>query len=56
MAKKVSIRKPLTGNNRSHALNATKKRQKINMQKVVVNNETVVMSTREAKKYRKEDK
>ena len=56
MAKKVSNRKPLTGNKRSHALNATKMTQKVNMQKVVVNGETVVMSTREAKKYRKNDK
>ena len=56
MAKKVSNRKPLSGNNRSHALNATKKKQKVNMQKVAINGEIVVMSTREAKKYRKEDK
>lgn len=53
MAKKVSTRKPLTGNKRSHALNATKMTQKVNMQKVNVNGETVVMSAREAKKYRK---
>ena len=32
MAIKVSNRKPLTGNSRSHALNATKKRQKVNLQ------------------------
>ena len=53
MAKKVSTRKPLTGNKRSHALNATKMTQKVNMQKVNINGETVVMSVREAKKYRK---
>ena len=28
MAKKVTNKKPLTGNSRSHALNATKKQQK----------------------------
>ena len=53
MTKKVSTRKPLAGNKRSHALNATKMTQKVNMQKVNVNGETVVMSAREAKKYRK---
>lgn len=53
MAKKVSTRKPLSGNKRSHALNATKMTQKVNMQTVVVNGEKVVMSAREAKKYRK---
>ena len=53
MARKVSSRKPLTGNKRSHALNATKMTQKINMQKVTINGEKVIMSTREAKKFRK---
>ena len=53
MAKKVSTRKGLTGNNRSHALNATKKVQKVNMQKVNVDGKTVIMSAREAKKYKK---
>ncbi len=53
MAKKVSTRKPLSGNKRSHALNTTKMTQKVNMQTVVVNGEKVVMSAREAKKYRK---
>lgn len=53
MAKKVSTRKGLTGNKRSHALNATKKVQKVNMQKVTVNGETVVMSAREAKRFKK---
>ena len=53
MAKKVTTRKPLHGNARSHALNATKKIQKLNMQTVVVNGEKVKMSTREAKKIRK---
>ena len=52
MAKKVSNRKGLTGNNRSHALNATKKVQKVNMQKVSVDGKTVIMSAREAKKLR----
>ena len=53
MAKKVSSKKPLFGNNRSHALNATLKKQKVNMQKVTLNGVTVVMSAKEAKKFRK---
>lgn len=53
MAKKVSNKKPLFGNKRSHALNTTKKRQKVNMQKVTLNGVTVVMSAKEAKKFRK---
>lgn len=53
MAKKVSNKKPLFGNNRSHALNATPKKQKINMQKITLNGVKVVMSAKEAKKFRK---
>ena len=53
MAKKVSNKKPLCGNKRSHALNATKMRQKVNMQKVTLNGVTVIMSAKEAKKFRK---
>ena len=53
MAKKVSTRKGLYGNNRSHALNATRKVQKVNMQKVMVDGKTVIMSAREAKKQKK---
>lgn len=53
MAKKVSNKKPLFGNNRSHALNATRKKQEVNMQKVTLNGVTVIMSAREAKKFRK---
>ncbi len=53
MAKNVSSKKPLFGNNRSHALNATRKKQKVNMQKVSLNGVTVIMSAKEAKKFRK---
>ena len=53
MAKKVSNKKPLFVNKRSHALNTTKMRQKVNMQKVTLNGVTVVMSAKEAKKFRK---
>lgn len=50
MAKKVSTKKPLTVNARSHACNATKRRQKPNLQKKTINSEKVVISAREAKK------
>lgn len=50
MAKKVSTKKPLTVNSRSHALNATKRRQRPNLQKKTINGEKVIISAREAKK------
>lgn len=53
MAKKVSNKKPLFGNTRSHALNATRMKQKVNMQKITLNGVTVIMSAKEAKKFRK---
>lgn len=48
--KKVSTKKPLFGNNRSHALNITKKKQKPNLQKKTINGEKVLISARETKK------
>ena len=56
MAKSTTERKPLFGNNRSHALNATKKKQSLNKQKVTINGKTEIVSAREAKKLRKESK
>ncbi len=56
MANTKTNRKPLFGNNRSHALNATKKKQSLNMQKVTIDGKKVVMSAREAKKFKKENK
>lgn len=53
MANTKTNRKPLFGNNRSHALNATKKKQSLNKQKVSINGKTVVTSAREVKKIRK---
>ena len=44
MAKKISTKKPLSGNRRSHALNATKHAQKPNFQKVTINGEKVVLT------------
>ena len=53
MANVKTDRKPLFGNSRSHALNATKKKQGLNKQKVTIDGKTVVMTTRDAKKIRK---
>lgn len=52
MAKKVTEKKPLSGNKRSHALNATKRTQKPNIQKKTINGEKVLISAREAKKIK----
>ena len=54
MAKKVTERKPLFGNNRSHALNATRKKQSINLQVVEINGEKVKVSAREVKTLNKQ--
>ncbi len=50
MARNISTKKPLTANFRSKANNATKRRQKPNLQKRKINGETVLISAREAKK------
>ena len=54
MAQKVTAKKPLFGNNESHALNATRKKQSLNMQKITINGETIVTTAREAKKFKKD--
>ncbi len=57
MAIKATSKKPLFGNRRSHALNATRHMQKLNMQNVILEDGTKVkMTTREAKKYKKDMK
>ena len=57
MAKKATSRKPMFGNRRSHALNATRHMQKLNMQNVTLADGTKVkMTAREAKKYKKDIK
>ncbi len=57
MAKKVTSKKPLTGNSRSHALNATKKQQKPNLQVIRLDDGTKIrMSAREIRSLRKQDK
>ena len=55
MAIKVTSKKPLTGNKSSHALIATKKQQKPNLQVVTLDDGTKVrMSTREIRNMRKQ--
>ena len=52
MANTTTKRKPQFGNNRSHALNATKRKQSLNKQKVTIKGKTIVTSAREAKKIK----
>lgn len=56
MANLKTTRKPLFGNKRSHALNATNKKQSLNLQTVEVDGKKVTMSAREAKKIKKGNK
>lgn len=53
MAKKVTNRKPLSGNRRSHALNATKHSFKLNLQTVSINGKKVRMTARELRTLNK---
>ena len=55
MAIKATAKKPMFGNRRSHALNATRHMQKLNLQNVTLSDGTkVIMTAREAKKYKKD--
>lgn len=57
MAIKATAKTPLFGNRRSHALNATRHQQKLNLQNVTLEDGTVLkVTTREAKKYKKNSK
>lgn len=57
MAVKVTNRKPLFGNKRSHALNATRKKQGVNLQVVRLEDGTKVrVSARELRTARKDAK
>ena len=53
MAKKVTTKKPLTVNLRSHACNATKSQQKPNLIKTTVDGKKVIISAREARTIKK---
>ncbi len=57
MAVKVSAKKPLFGNKRSHALNATRKKQGVNLQVIRLEDGTKVrLSAREIRTLRKDEK
>jgi len=56
MATKLTRKKPNFANARSHALNATKKKQNVNLQKVTINGETVLLSAREIRTLKKNEK
>ena len=57
MAKKITSKKPLAGNRRSHARNATRRVQKPNLQKVTLDNgESVRMTARELRTLNKASK
>lgn len=57
MAKKVTSKKPLAGNNRSHALNATRRTWGVNLQKVTLDNGTAIrISARELRTMKKAEK
>ena len=54
MAKKITSKKPLAGNLRSHSLRATKHVRKPNLQKVTLDNgETIRISARELRTLKK---
>ncbi|MBP3460872.1 MAG: 50S ribosomal protein L28 [Bacilli bacterium] len=57
MAKKVTEKKPLSGNRRSHSCRATKHAQKPNLQQVTLDNGVKVrMSARELRSLKKASK
>ncbi len=57
MAVNISTKKPNSANKRSHALNATKKQQKLNLQVVRLADGTKVrLTARERRTLRKEEK
>lgn len=54
MAIKKTAKKPMFGNRRSHACNATRHMQKLNLQNITLKDGTKVKVTaREARKYKK---
>ena len=54
MARKLTEKKPLFGNRRSHSLRATRHAQRPNLQKVTLDNgEKVILSVREIRALKK---
>ena len=57
MAKKLTAKAPLFGNNRSHSCRATKHKQNVNLQKVTLEGgEKVILSARELRTLKKASK
>ncbi len=56
MATKLTTKKPLSGNKRSHAKNASKMQQKPNLQTRIINGIKVRLSARELKTLNKKAK
>lgn len=57
MAVKVTSKKPLSGNSRSHALNATKRKQNLNLQvERLADGTKVRLTAREKRTLRKDEK
>ncbi|MEG2457880.1 MAG: L28 family ribosomal protein [Bacilli bacterium] len=53
MAKNVSTKKNMSGNNRPNSLKATRRTQKVNLQPVLVEGKKVRLSTKEIKTLKK---
>lgn len=53
MATKITRKKPNFANARSHALNATKKKQSVNLQQITINGIKVKLSAREIRTLKK---
>lgn len=53
MAKNLSTKKPLYGNRRSHAENATRHAQRTNKQKFTIDGQKVILTAREARTMKK---
>ncbi len=53
MAKNISNKKNMSGNNRPHSLKATKTRQKVNLQTTKINGKKVRMSVSEIRNTKK---
>lgn len=57
MSKKITEKKPLFGNRRSHSLRATRHAQRPNLQKVTLENgQKVIISARELRSLKKASK
>ncbi len=57
MAKKATTRKPLKGNDRSHALNTSKRARKLNLQVYRLEDGTKIrLTAKEIRTLRKEEK